>query len=376
MFLCCTVKHREEFVAVVAVENPTIILFNRFSSPSFFPQIALTGATSPSALSFDRLTKFFYFSDIQSKFIGRIGLDTPATVEKLITDNVQKPLGVAVAYLTGLLYWTDADRHEVSVSRLNGTFRKAIMGSTSNCRTPRGIVLSQDQQYVFWTCETRIVKSRADGWERNFDFVSRGIFNATALSIDYFGRYLYWIDAHRGLIERVRVDGLDRKSGTNSDDGILEKVHSFVMSEHAFYFTHPGKQQVYYYGIRQQAQRTVHPVVQQTVRGLSYYKSDTDIPVTPRILNCPDDVVRTNASSSESIYWFEPTAVSRSSDQNTNVPFLSRSHVPMSFFTRGTTNVLYVFEDDLGNTAECSFKVILQPRCKIFSFPTSKESHN
>lgn len=58
------------------------------------------------------------------------------------------PLGIAVAYLTRLLYWTDATRNDVSVSRLDGTFRKVIAPSDGLCESPRGIVLSRDNQLV------------------------------------------------------------------------------------------------------------------------------------------------------------------------------------------------------------------------------------
>lgn len=54
--------------------------------------------------------------------------------------------GIAVAYLTRLLYWTDVTREEVSVSRLDGAFRKIIAPRNSGCETPRGIVLTNDQQ--------------------------------------------------------------------------------------------------------------------------------------------------------------------------------------------------------------------------------------
>lgn len=80
---------REEIVAVVAVENPAIFLFDRFASLAYIPKIPLIGASQPSALSFDFITKYFYFTDIRAKFIGRISLETPFAVEKLVTDNIQ-----------------------------------------------------------------------------------------------------------------------------------------------------------------------------------------------------------------------------------------------------------------------------------------------
>lgn len=91
------------------------------------------------------------------------------------------------------------------------------------------------------------------------------------------------------------------------------------------------------------------------------------VTVTPRIFNCPGNILKSSSLPFETIDWLEPTAISRSSDQNVNVPYQSRSHSPMSVFLRGSTKVVYVFEDEAGNGAECVFNVTIQPSCKYIS---------
>ncbi|PIK60051.1 hypothetical protein BSL78_03049 [Apostichopus japonicus] len=61
--------------------------------------------------------------------------------------------------------------------------------------------------------------------------------------------------------------------------------------------------------------------------------------------------------------WQEPTAVSRIYGVQTPValPFRSRTHFPGSIFNLGHTTVVYIFEDDLGNEAKCSFTIELSP---------------
>lgn len=272
------VSPRQEVLAVVNVDNPAIALFDRLSSLSSSKEIHLLHSSSPSALSFDPISEIFYFTDIQKRAIGRAGLKNGA-VSFIIEENVDTPLGIAVAYLTGLLYWTDAGRHEVSVSRLDGTFRKTLMTSSPDCRTPKGIVLSRDNQDIFWTCEGRIEKAKADGSERDPSFVIDNVVEPSALAIDTDGTFIYWVDTDAGNINRVRVDGLDRTKIFQSPSKFLTQLHSLVIDEFAYFFTHKGDQKVYM--IEREPEeielRFLELDPPETFGGLYYYNSDMAI---------------------------------------------------------------------------------------------------
>lgn len=41
------------------------------------------------------------------------------------------------------------------------------------------------------------------------------------------------------------------------------------------------------------------------------------------------------------------------------LPFRSRTHIPGSTFNLGLTTVVYIFTDDVGNEAKCSFNITL-----------------
>lgn len=74
----------------------------------------------------------------------------------------------------------------------------------------------------------------------------------------YFaGTYLYWMDTHLGVIDKIRVDGVGRVGILSSDEGFFDNRHSFVISDFAYYWTHPGKQQIQYYGRREKALQSV-----------------------------------------------------------------------------------------------------------------------
>ena len=79
--------------------------------------------------------------------------------------------------------------------------------------------------------------------------------------------------------------------------------------------------------------------------------------VPPQILGCPANIVDTVnlGVGGKVITWTEPT----SSDNSGTSTMTSRTHVPGSFFTIGTTTVTYSFADPSSNSAQCSFTVTI-----------------
>ena len=75
------------------------------------------------------------------------------------------------------------------------------------------------------------------------------------------------------------------------------------------------------------------------------------------VIACLDDITETtNLNSPGTIVTFsEPTAT----DNSGSVSLSSRSHAPGQFFVTGSTTVTYTFVDPSGNSASCSFNVIV-----------------
>ena len=76
----------------------------------------------------------------------------------------------------------------------------------------------------------------------------------------------------------------------------------------------------------------------------------------PVIIGCSQSVMETVSldSSSGIVTWTEPTAFDNSGGETT----VLRSHEPGTNFPVGTTQVSYLFRDQNGNEATCSFAVI------------------
>lgn len=75
-------------------------------------------------------------------------------------------------------------------------------------------------------------------------------------------------------------------------------------------------------------------------------------------MNCPSDIIVTVPFGEEGAVamWVEPDAEDESGP--TKMEF--RSHPPNSFFTQGSTRVLYFFSDVAMNLAICTFTVTLE----------------
>ncbi|XP_071849867.1 uncharacterized protein [Apostichopus japonicus] len=379
------VKQRTEYIAAVGTNYPIIFRLNRVSARQF-PLIPLPGSTRPSALTFDPISAYFYYSDIQEKFIARINIEGN-NHNILVDDHIDTPSGIAVAYITGLMYWADSSRNEVSVSRLDGTSRKYISPPDSGCETPRAVALSLDHRSVFWNCRQSIKRSNADGSE--LAVLVDGLYDVKTLQIDPYDNVLYWINARGETadLERINLNGTDRQQVYSNL--VFAAFRGFTMDRFALFWSHPIDASLQFTPRGVEMLKVVRIGVEAppAFEGLFYYRSDQEISaqhqcaidnglcselcfpegvsvvcvgVKPLVSNCPDDVQMVTEGPTK-VSWQEPTAVSRIYGVQTPValPFRDRTHIPGSTFNLGHTTVVYIFTDDLGNEAKCSFNITL-----------------
>lgn len=97
----------------------------------------LLGLGNAVGIDFDAKERMIYFSDIVLDNISRISLADRKV--KVLVKSVKNVDGLAVDWIGRNLYWTDADRHEVAVARLNGSFKKVLFDK--DVARPRAIVL-------------------------------------------------------------------------------------------------------------------------------------------------------------------------------------------------------------------------------------------
>ncbi|KAJ8043064.1 Low-density lipoprotein receptor-related protein 5 [Holothuria leucospilota] len=370
---------RIEAIAAVDTDNLQIFYFNRlgYTSPGKIP---LPGASHPFAISFDPIEENFYFTDIGVRaFIGRVNFGG-SRIDVVIDDGLQEPLGIAVGYLTGLLYWTDANRSEVSVARLDGRFRKTLVPANTGCVSPKAIILSPNQENVYWTCLGQIETSKADGRDRTV-LASNNVSDPRSLALDSETMTLFWTDAGTLTLESLRLDGSNRKRVFSAP--VFSNLSGFTIDSYAYFWANPVGKRLQlveknpssgtFYNL------WLNPL--SSIEGIYYYNSAADIQepntcrlsnggcqelcfpegckeVTPEIVGCPENVIKFTTVP-EGVDWLEPSAESRSSEKSFPLPIESRSHEPNDEFPLGTTTVTYSFRDEKGNINKCLFNVTL-----------------
>ncbi|PIK44136.1 hyalin [Apostichopus japonicus] len=100
----------------------------------------------------------------------------------------------------------------------------------------------------------------------------------------------------------------------------------------------------------------VHIVSGQLQTTITITDDDPENNVPP-VVSCIPDVTETTplGTGGRLVFYTEPTAT----DDSGIVSLQQRTHGPGTFFSSGVTQVTYIFVDPAGNTAECTFRVIV-----------------
>lgn len=105
----------------------------------------ILGLLSAVGTDFYAKEEYIYFSDVKNDKIGRVHIgsgDNSGKIQWILENDLEKPVGVAVDWMGGNLFWTDARVNrdsEIAVSKLNGSFKKVIINE--GLGKPRAIVI-------------------------------------------------------------------------------------------------------------------------------------------------------------------------------------------------------------------------------------------
>ncbi|XP_062895316.1 low-density lipoprotein receptor-related protein 1-like [Mobula hypostoma] len=200
--------------------------------------IPIENLINPRALDFHAETGYIYFADTTSYLIGRQKVDGTdrETILKSGLNNVE---GLAVDWMADNLYWTDdGPKKTISVARLekaSQTRKTLIEGKMTH---PRAIVVDPLHGWMYWTDweedpkdtkRGKIERAWMDGTNRNVFVTSKTILWPNGLSLDAVNGILYWCEAYYDRIERIFLNGTDRRV-----------VYERGELSHPFGFTHYG----------------------------------------------------------------------------------------------------------------------------------------
>uniref|UniRef100_UPI00398F174B low-density lipoprotein receptor-related protein 1-like n=1 Tax=Pristiophorus japonicus TaxID=55135 RepID=UPI00398F174B len=200
--------------------------------------IPIENLINPRALDFHAETGYIYFADTTSYLIGRQKIDGTER-ETILKSGLNNVEGVAVDWMANNLYWTDdGPKKTISVARLekaSQTRKTLIEGKMTH---PRAIVVDPLNGWMYWTDweedpkDTRrgkIERAWMDGTNRNIFVTSKTILWPNGLSLDIQNSILYWCEAYYDRIERIFLNGTDRRA-----------VYERGELSHPFGFTHYG----------------------------------------------------------------------------------------------------------------------------------------
>ncbi|KAJ8374708.1 hypothetical protein SKAU_G00052880 [Synaphobranchus kaupii] len=187
------------------------------------------GVGGPGPLAVHTANRSVYLGNSEKGAIYRMSLDNRSQEPVLVLDGLGAPVGLAVDWIHGLLYWTDGSTRSVSVALLNGSKRHVLISRLSK---PTGVAVEPLLGFLFWAdsgSSSRIERASMDGKDR-MALVTSAIHSPVAISLDMPRGLLYWVDSGLRTISRVGLDGQHRKIVVESN-GYLDRPFGLAVFE-------------------------------------------------------------------------------------------------------------------------------------------------
>ncbi|CAH1789469.1 unnamed protein product [Owenia fusiformis] len=192
-------------------------------------------------LDFDAHEKYIYFTDTRKDLIWRIHPDGTGK-EAVVVNGAHSSEGVAIDWISKILYYTDNVKDTITCVRLKSTGfleKRVILSQLGN---PRAIVAHVTKGWIFWTewlrtRQTRAKIGRALGDGTNVTYIRQHQLGwPNGLSIDHENNRLFWTDAMFDRIQHCNFDGSDVQTLTRHTFGI---AHPFGIAVYKgyIYFT-------------------------------------------------------------------------------------------------------------------------------------------
>ncbi|GAB1603458.1 low-density lipoprotein receptor-related protein 4-like isoform X1 [Argonauta hians] len=166
------------------------------------------------SLAFSYSTKYLYWSESGLKRIQGLVLDG---VEKE-TDNIFSGTsaevdGLAVDWISGNLYWTDAIYNWIMMVPLKPNQKRYKIITKVGLDKPHGIAVLPQKGYLFWSdwgANPKIEVSDLIGYNRR-TVVSNNMRRPRGLVIDAKENKIYWVDNGQDTIECIQFNGRKRR---------------------------------------------------------------------------------------------------------------------------------------------------------------------
>lgn len=174
---------------------------------SGFEDLAPLGSGRAQGIFVDPADSSIFWTEADQSTGGKIreaDLDGFDAVD-LLTAKAVSPLGVAIDYETGMVYWSDLYTSRIERASLDLSFVESILPSEGG---PRGITIDFVGRKLYWTDinHGKIIRANLDGSSREV-IVASGLNGPNAVGVDSVDGKVYWTDPFGRKIQRANLDG-------------------------------------------------------------------------------------------------------------------------------------------------------------------------
>uniref|UniRef100_A0A8D9B9P9 Sortilin-related receptor n=1 Tax=Cacopsylla melanoneura TaxID=428564 RepID=A0A8D9B9P9_9HEMI len=226
----CPTKEQSRFL-LLAQKN-RIVRFDLESQKS--ETLPVRNLENVISVEYDMHQNCVYWADIVNDIISRQCIINGSLFdEKIVTTALYSVEGMALDWVSNLLYWVDGQKSLIQVVRTDikhtGRMRKTILDSKV-LKKPRGITVHPGRGLMFWTDwatgNASISRSNLDGSNVKRLFDSTVVTWPNGIAIDFFADRIYWVDAKEDYIASSNVDGTHFKKIISSDERV---AHPFAV---------------------------------------------------------------------------------------------------------------------------------------------------
>ncbi|XP_039721688.1 prolow-density lipoprotein receptor-related protein 1 isoform X2 [Pteropus medius] len=159
-------------------------------------------------------------------------------VTHLNISGLKMPRGIAIDWVAGNVYWTDAGRDVIEVAQMKGENRKTLISGMID--EPHAIVVDPLRGTMYWSDwgnHPKIETAAMDGTLRE-TLVQDNIQWPTGLAVDYHNERLYWADAKLSVIGSIRLNGTDPIVAADSKRGLSHPFSIDVFEDYIYGVTY------------------------------------------------------------------------------------------------------------------------------------------
>ncbi|XP_025410491.1 very low-density lipoprotein receptor-like isoform X4 [Sipha flava] len=171
----------------------------------------INSTKSATAIDFVFRTGMIFWGDVSEKKIYKAPIDEGRERSIVVESGLSSADGLAVDWIYGHIYWTNADKDSIELANFEGNMQKTLI--KSELKEPRSIAVDPLNGWLYWSdwgSNAKIERAGMDGTHRQV-IASFDVKWPNGLTLDLVSKRLYWVDAKLHTISACNFDGSQRR---------------------------------------------------------------------------------------------------------------------------------------------------------------------